>query len=99
MKIQVTEEDIKKGEPGSCEFCAISQALRKKFNALEVLTQYDHEYDRIRLTVDGQDYQVSDYDEDDVNNFIEAYDNYSDFISLNVEVLPPKPISFTIYEV
>ena len=99
MKIQVTEEDIKKGEPGSCEFCAISQALRKKFNALEVYTEYDHEYERVRLYVDGQDYQVSDYDEDDVNNFIEAFDNYDTDPEIENALAPPRPMSFTIYEV
>ena len=84
MKIQVTEEDIKKGEPGSCEFCAISQALRKKFNALEVYTEYDHEYERVLLHV---------------NNFIEAFDIYDPDPEIENALAPPRPLSFTIYEV
>ena len=32
MKIQVTKEDIKKGEQGSCEWCPVALAIQRTYD-------------------------------------------------------------------
>ena len=37
MKINVTKEDMKNGEPQNCKSCAISQALKRYFTSSSVV--------------------------------------------------------------
>ena len=96
-KIKVTKKDIKKGEPGNCDSCAISYALRKKFNTMDVRTVVDR-FGNVNLYVDDKLYQVSDMHQNHVLGFIEDFDNMADLISLKLEVGELKPFEFEMME-
>ena len=97
MKINVTEEDIRNGIPNNCNACAISQALRKKFNTDEVYTEVDG--GDIVLTIDEKKYGVNYKNESDVLDFIHRFDTYLEYEYLgSMDGAPPKPISFEIKE-
>lgn len=97
MKIKITNEDIKKGEPGNCHTCAISQSLKRIFKVDEVCTEVDG--GDITLTVNEKKYEVVYEDQDDVLMFIERFDNHLEYEYLGVEdCKPPKPFTFEIEE-
>jgi len=101
IKINVTEEDIKNGEPGNCNTCAISQALKRIFKVDKAYTEIEDETSSVLLTVNGKKYQVDEKTcmsttDDDVKYFI------SDFDALGCdpyEYLEPDPIEFFIREI
>ena len=98
MKINVTEEDIKNGIPNNCNSCAISQALRKKFNTDEVYTEVDG--GDVILTINEKKYGVGYKYESDVLDFIDRFDNHLEYEYLGaLDCAPPKPISFKIEEI
>lgn len=97
MKIKVTKQDIKNGEPGQCNTCAISQALKRTFKVDKAYTEVDG--GDIILTVNEKKYSVDYKDQDDVLMFIERFDNHLEYEFLGVEdCKPPRPINFTIEE-
>ena len=100
MKINVTEEDIRNGEPGQCNTCAISQALKRIFKVDEAYTEVDG--GDIILTVNEKKYEVDYKNESDVLDFIFDFDQY-DHLSVD-EVIrvdgwsKVKPITFEMIE-
>ena len=97
MKIQVTNEDIKKGEPGNCDNCAISQALKRYFKTEETYTEIDDDTGNVLLTVNDKKYQVDEKTcmsttDDDVKYFISDFDALIDPYSYP----DPDPIEFYI---
>lgn len=99
MEINVTYEDIKKGEPGSPCFCAISCALERQFKTSNTATKIDHDRERVVLEVDNKTYHVDDIYEYEVSRFIESFDYYVYDDEEDNLVPEPKPFSFKIHEV
>ena len=90
-KINVTEEDIKKGEPTNCKYCAISQALKRYFMTEETYTKIDDETGDVSLEVNDIKYQVNHTHESDVRDFIYDYDREDGWSDV-------KPMTFEIIE-
>ena len=96
-KINVNAEDIKKGIPGDCDACAISQALKRQFQTEEVSTKVDG--GDVILEIKNKKFEVNHMQEGDVLNFIDMFDNYKDYLVLGgVDLVDPKPITFKIVE-
>ena len=95
-KINVDEEDINNGIPGNCNACAISQALRRKFNTNAVYTEIDG--GDVVLTIDEKKFQVNDMQESDVIDFIFDFDNYANDHFNNLDPEELQPITFEIIE-
>jgi len=96
-KINVNAEDIKKGIPGDCDACAISQALKRQFQTEEVSTKVDG--GDVILEIKNKKFEVNHMQEGDVLNFIDMFDNYKDYLVLGgVDLVDPKPITFEIVE-
>lgn len=96
-KINVNVEDIKKGIPGDCDACAISQALKRQFQTEEVSTKVDG--GDVILEIKNKKFEVNHMQEGDVLDFIDMFDNYRDYLVLNgVDLVDPKPITFEIME-
>ncbi len=88
MKIKVTTDDIKNGEPGQYDECAISKALKKNLKGEHAFTECDFDSGKITLNVDGTEYKIKSYDRYKVGDFIDRFDNDDE----------PKPIQFEIEE-
>ena len=96
-KINVNAEDIKKGIPGDCDACAISQALKRQFQTDEVSTKVDG--GDVVLEIKNKKFEVNHMQEGDVLDFIDMFDNYRDYLVLGgVDLVDPKPITFEIVE-
>jgi hypothetical protein len=96
-KINVNAEDIKKGIPGDCDACAISQALKRQFQTDEVSTKVDG--GDVILEIKNKKFEVNQMQEGDVLDFIDMFDNYKDYLVLGgVDLVDPKPITFEIME-
>lgn len=96
-KINVNAEDIKKGIPGDCDACAISQALKRQFQTDEVSTKVDG--GDVILEIKNKKFEVNHMQEGDVLDFIDMFDNYRDYLVLGgVDLVDPKPITFEIME-
>lgn len=96
-KINVNAEDIKKGIPGDCDACAISQALKRQFQTEEVSTKVDG--GDVILEIKNKKFEVNHMQEGDVLDFIDMFDNYRDYLVLGgVDLVDPKPITFEIVE-
>jgi len=89
IKINVTKKDIRNGIPDNCNACAISQALRRKFNTDEVYTEVDG--GDVVLTINEKKYEVNYKNESDVLDFIFDFDQVDGWSQV-------KPISFEIKE-
>ena len=90
-KINVTEEDIKNGIPSESKSCAISQALRRKFNTDETYTIIDDTTGDVSIEVDDIEFQVNHMHESDVADFIYDFDQRDGWSKV-------KPITFEIIE-
>ena len=96
-KINVSAEDIKKGIPGDCDACAISQALKRQFQTEEVSTKVDG--GDVILEIKNKKFEVNHMQEGDVLDFIDMFDNYRDYLVLGgIDLVDPKPITFEIME-
>ena len=66
MKIQVTKEDIKKGEQGSCEWCPVALAIQRTYdlkNGKDKMVVVDGDCVGIWDKNNGeQQYQLPQYD-------------------------------------
>ena len=89
-KINVIEEDIKKGTPNDCNFCAISQALKRKFKTDKTSVDIDVNGD-VCMWVKNKEYEVSDMHESDVADFIYDFDQVDSWSKV-------KPITFEMIE-
>ena len=104
MKITVTNEDIKRGEPGNACSCAISLALKRQFKTDDIRTKINHDIERVELTINDKFYYVNDLHEYKVSNFIDSFDNYifpeedEDKTEYDNIVPEPKPMEFEIEE-
>ena len=90
-KINVTEEDIKNGEPQNCKSCAISQALKRYFMTEETYTMIDDGTGDVCIWVKNKEYEVSDMHESDVADFIFDFDQVDGWSKV-------KPITFEMIE-
>ena len=90
-KINVSEEDIKNGIPSESKSCAISQALRRKFNTDETYTIIDDTTGDVSIEVDDVEFQVNHMHESDVVDFIYDFDQEDGWSKV-------KPITFEIIE-
>ena len=92
MKIQVTKEDIKKGEQGSCEWCPVALAIQRTYdlkNGKDKMVVVDGDCVGIWEKNNGeQQYQLPQITRD----FIHTFDNW---IFLNDKAYF-KPFSFKI---
>ena len=79
-KINVNAEDIKKGIPGDCDACAISQALKRQFQTDEVSTKVDG--GDVILEIKNKKFEVNHMQEGDVLDFIDMFDNYKDYLPI-----------------
>ena len=95
-KINVTEEDIKNGEPGNCKSCAISQALKRKFKTDSLTVDLDVNGD-VCIWVKNKEYEVSDMHESDVADFIFDFDQGGTFDEVD-GWSKVKPITFEMIE-
>lgn len=94
MKIEVTTDDIKNGEPCQGDECAISKALQRQFKTNDTSTVCDFDTGEIEIIVDEKKYQIKNYDRYKVGDFIDRFDNQDD-----MDFNSPKPIQFEIEEV
>ena len=98
MKIQVTNDDIRNGEPGNACYCAISLALKRQFKTDDIRTKINHDIERVELTIKDKFYYINDLHEYIVSNFIDSFDNYIYDDETDNVVPEPKPIEFEIEE-
>ena len=89
--IKVIEEDIKKGEPGSCSRCAIAQALKRHFKTNDTMVRVNEEACRIDIDVDEKNFRVNDMHIGFVGEFIYDFDQVEGWSQA-------KPIEFEIIE-
>ncbi len=89
--IKVIDEDIKKGEPGSCSRCAIAQALQRYFKTKNTTIRINGKSGLIDIDVDKKNYRVNHMHESDVLDFIFDFDQEDGWSEV-------KPIEFEIIE-
>jgi len=89
MKIKITKQDIKNGNPCDSEACAVSQALSRYFKTNAVSTSVSK--NGVDIRVNDQPYFVDENDRKKVINFIFDFDNL-EFDNAT----PPKPITFEL---
>ena len=90
-KINVSEEDIKNGIPSESKSCAISQALRRKFNTDETYTIIDDTTGDVSIEVDDIEFQVNHMHKSNVVDFIYDFDQEDGWSKV-------KPMTFEIIE-
>ena len=71
-KVEVTQEDIDKGIPEDCNNCAVALALKRKYKTDDVSVSIPDDY--VLLTVNGEDLNIRYKYENDILNFIDAFD-------------------------
>ena len=76
MKINVTEEDIKNGQPQNIQCCPIALALRRTFKTDMVEVKKNDENNEVILQVDDNEYD-KDYvsNHNDIFYFVDSYDD------------------------
>jgi len=89
MKIEITEQDIKNGNPCDSEACAVSQALSRYFKTHAVTTSISK--GGVDIRINEQPYFVDKNDHEKVVDFICAFDNLDFGVGK-----APKPISFKL---
>ena len=89
--IKVIEEDIKKGEPGSCKNCAIAQALQRYFKTNDTMVRINDQSGKIDIDVDEKNFRVNDMHLPFVGEFIYDFDQVEGWSQA-------KPIEFEIIE-
>jgi hypothetical protein len=90
MKIEITEQDIKNGNPCDSQECAVSQALSRHFNTNAVYTSLRK--GKVDIRVNEQVYFVNKKDNEKVIKFIYDFDN----LDFKDNAVPPKPITFEL---
>ena len=76
MKINVTEEDIKNGQPQNIQCCPIALALKRTFKTDMVEVKKNDENNEVILQVDDNEYD-KDYvsNHSDIFYFVDSYDD------------------------
>ena len=75
MKIQVTKEDIKKGEQGSCEWCPVALAIQRTYGKDKLVTVdvdsmgiwQDNREQHYQLPLIARDF-IHDFDNSDIKS-------------------------------
>ena len=76
-KVEVTQEDINKGIPSDCNYCAVALALKRKYKTDAVSVRIPDDY--VLLSVDGKELNIRNNHENDILDFIDIFDrDYSD---------------------
>ena len=91
LTIKVIDEDIKKGEPGSCSRCAVAQALQRYFKTNDTMVRINDQSGKIDIDVDGKNFRVNDMHLPFVGEFIYDFDQVEGWSQV-------KPIEFEIIE-
>ena len=91
-KVEVTQEDIDKGVPEDCNNCAVALALKRKYKTDNVFVSIPDDY--VLLTVNGEDLNIRYNYENDILNFIDAFDKQYNYE--NPEEYKPKPFEFEV---
>jgi len=77
-KVEVTQEDINKGIPSDCNYCAVALALKRKYKTDDVKV-YVPDNDYVSLIVNGKELNIRSNHENDILDFIDIFDiDYSD---------------------
>ena len=77
-KVEVTQEDINKGIPSDCNYCAVALALKRKYKTDDVKVYVPDDY-YISLRVNGKELNIRSNHENDILDFIDIVDiDYSD---------------------
>ena len=90
MKIQVTEEHIKKGEPDNAECCAVALALQEKLGSdfyVKVLSE-DFVITNKEVEIENHIVSTDKCHKQEVINFISDFDTISEYQRLNGELQP-----------
>ena len=90
MKIQVTKEDIKKGEQGSCEWCPVALAIQRTYNlknGKDKTVTVDENGVGIWQDSVEQHYQLPQIARDFIHSFDNTYSPHKEYF---------KPFSFKI---
>ena len=76
MKINVTKEDIKNGQPQNIQCCPIALALRRTFKTDMVEVKKNDENNQVILQIDDDEYD-KDYvsNHNDIFYFVDSYDD------------------------
>ena len=91
-KVEVTQEDIDKGIPSDCNNCAVALALKRKYKTDNVFVSIPYDY--VLLTVNGEDLNIRYNYENDILNFIDAFDKQYNYE--NPKEHKPKPFEFEV---
>ena len=76
-KVEVTQEDIDKGMPSDCNYCAVALALKRKYKTDNVFVSIPDDY--VLITVNGKELNIRNNHENDILDFIDIFDrDYSD---------------------
>ena len=76
-KVEVTQEDIDKGIPSDCHYCAVALALKRKYKTDDVSVSIPDDY--VLIKVRGKDLNIRCNHENDILDFIDIFDrDYSD---------------------
>ena len=90
MKIQVTEEHIKKGLPDNVECCAVALALQEKLGSdfyVKVLSE-DFVITNKEVEIENHIVSTDKCHKQEVINFISDFDSISEYQRLNGELQP-----------
>ena len=90
MKIQVTEEHIKKGLPDNVKCCAVALALKEKLGSdfdVKVLSE-DFVITNKEVEIENHIVSTDKCHKQEVINFISDFDSISEYQRLNGELQP-----------
>ena len=74
-KVEVTQEDIDKGIPSDCQYCAVALALKRKYKTDDVSVSIPDDY--VLIKVRGEELNIRYNYENDILDFIDCYDYMS----------------------
>ena len=88
MKIQVTKEHIKKGEPDNVECCAVALALKENLDPNFDIRVLSEDFIIMNKGKEIENHIVSPDKKQEVINFISDFDTVSEYQRLNGELQP-----------
>lgn len=95
-KVEVTQEDIDKGIPSDCNYCAVALALKRKYKTDDVSVSIPDDY--VLIKVRGEELNIRYNYENDILDFIDIFDrDYSDCTDEEYKMRTiPKPFNFEV---
>jgi hypothetical protein len=96
VKVEVTQEDIDKGVPEDCEYCAVALALKRKYKTDDVKVSIPDDY--VLLTVNGKELNIRSNHENDILDFIDVFDKQYNYTTTEeyYDRQKPKPFEFEV---